>query len=188
MAKAPVKAPVKDDDEQPADDAAAAAKPAKKKLLLLVAIGLVVVGITVGGTIVAIKMLSGDKKEEVAEGEAAGEHAEPAQPEKVQLTYLPMEPAFLTNFVVNGRPRYLQVSLTLATRDKKVLDAVQTHAPLIRNRIVMLLSAEQFDVLRTRAGRDALQLKLQDAVKEVLQKEGAEGELEKVLFTNFVMQ
>jgi len=50
------------------------------------------------------------------------------------------------------------------------------------------LSGEQFDMLRVRAGREALQLKLTDAVKEVLQKETGKANIEKLLFTNFVMQ
>jgi flagellar FliL protein len=184
MAKAPAKAAPEDSS---ADDARAAGKPAKNKLMLLIAIGLVVVAISVGGTIAAMSMLGGDKKEAVAEGEG-GEHAEEAKPARAPLTYLPLEPAFLTNFSVNGRQRYLQVALTVVARDKEVIAAVQKHSPLIRNRIVMLLSAEQFDTLRTRAGREALQTRLQGAIQEILQKEGARGELDKVLFTNFVMQ
>jgi flagellar FliL protein len=192
MAKAPAKAAKEAAPEETGtDEAAAAGKPAKNKMILMIVIGLVVVAISIGGTIAAVSMFGGDKggdsKEAVAEGEG-GEHAEAAKPAKAPLTYLPMEPAFLTNFTVNGRQRYLQVAITAVARDKEVIAAVQKHSPLIRNRIVMLLSSEQFDTLRTRAGREALQTRLHGAIQEVLKKEGTKGELDKLLFTNFVMQ
>jgi flagellar FliL protein len=191
MAKAPAKAAKEAAPEETGSGEAAAGKPAKNKMILMIVIGLVVVAISIGGTIAAMSMFGGgqggDNKEAVAEGEG-GEHAEEAKPAKEPLTYLPMEPAFLTNFTVNGRQRYLQVAITAVARDKDVIAAVQKHSPLIRNRIVMLLSAEQFDTLRTRAGREALQTRLHGAIREVLKKEGTKGELDKVLFTNFVMQ
>jgi flagellar FliL protein len=202
MAKAPAKPPV----EEPEEDAEGADKeakpkltPEKKKLIILIAVGVVLLLLSVGGTFAVIKMMKGHKsdapKDEAAASESAdaekgkedaAKEAESAAKEPV--VYFPMEPAFLTNFVVNGRPRYLQLSITLMTHDKATIEAVQKHMPLIRNRLVMLLSGEQFDMLRVRAGREALQLKLTDAVKEVLQKETGKANIEKLLFTNFVMQ
>lgn len=195
MAKAPAKPPV----EEPEETSEAEIKPKdaarKKKLIILIAIGVVLLLLSVGGTFAVIKMMKGHKadtpKDEAAATESAtAEHAEKegASTEKEPVIYFPMEPAFLTNFVVNGRPRYLQMSITLMTHDKATIEAVQKHMPLIRNRLVMLLSGEQFDMLRVRAGREALQIKLTDAVKEVLQKETGKADIEKLLFTNFVMQ
>lgn len=192
MAKAPPKAA-----EETTDNGEAAAAPGadkKKKLTLLIIIGVVLLALAGGGTFAVLHFMGGDKKAETAQEEhgekAEGEDGKEGEgaPEHEALTYFPFEPPFLTNFVINGRPRYLQLSLTLASRDKPTIEAVEKHMPLVRNRIVMLLSGEQFDLLRMRAGREALQGKLQDAIKQVLEKEHVEAKIDKVLFTNFVMQ
>ena len=207
MAKAPAKPPVKEPEEDTEEGTEKEAKPKfqltpeKKKLIILVAIGVVLLLLSVGGTFAVIKMLKGHKadapKDATAESADAekgkeGSNDESAKEEaaaaKEPVIYFPMEPAFLTNFVVNGRPRYLQLSITLMTHDKATIEAVQKHMPLIRNRLVMLLSGEQFDMLRVRAGREALQLKLTEAVNGVLEKETGKADIEKLLFTNFVMQ
>lgn len=190
MAKAPAKK-VEEPGEgvDLAEVSAAAVK--KKKMMLLIVIGVVLIVLSIGGTFAAMKFLGGKKAEAPAsEAGKDGEHAEAeaAHPEKAQITYFPLEPPFLANFIINGRPHYLQLSLTVASRDKESLDAMQKHMPLIRNRIVLLLSGEQFEILRGHAGKDALQLKLLEAIKEILKKETGKDDVEKVLFTNFVMQ
>lgn len=191
MAKAPAKKIEEEVPDVAEQQDASVKNTQKKKMILLAAIVAVLIVVSVGGTIAVVKMMGGGKKGEAAAStEAAqGEHAEAVeQAEKMSVTYLPMDPAFLTNYAINGRPRYLQLSLTLASRDKATLDAVQKHMPLVRNRIVMLLSGEQFETLRSRAGREALLVKLQDAIKAVLEKEGTTAAIDRVLFTNFVMQ
>lgn len=193
MAKAPPKDKVVEQDEDSDDTAVTGTAAGKKKLILLVIIGVVLLALCVGGTFAVMHFLGGDKKAETAEAAAEGEHAEgkegeEAKPEHAPLVYFPFEPPFLTNFVINGRPRYLQLSITVASRDQSTIDALQKHMPLVRNRVVMLLSSEQFDTLRSRAGREALQGKLTEAVKEILQKETGKADVEKLLFTNFVMQ
>ncbi|MET0380152.1 MAG: flagellar basal body-associated FliL family protein [Spongiibacteraceae bacterium] len=194
MAKAPPKGKATEQDEDGDNDAAVTGKAAgKKKLILLVIIGVVLLAICAGGTFAVMHFMGGDKTATAAEVAAEGEHAEgeegeAAKPEHAALVYFPFEPPFLTNFVINGRPRYLQLSITVASRDQETIDALQKHMPLVRNRVVMLLSSEQFDILRSRAGREALQGKLIEAVKEILQKETGKADVEKLLFTNFVMQ
>jgi flagellar FliL protein len=209
MAKAPPKdpkAPPKEAEQEPEEGAEGAAAPkaaAKKKMMMLIIIAVALLAVCGGGTFAVMHFLGGDKADsdkqehaegaEGAEGEAAGEHAEGeegegAKPAHAELTYFPFEPAFLTNFMVNGKPRYLQLSMTVASRDKDTIAALQKHMPLVRNRVVMLLSSEQFDTLRTHAGRETLQAKLMDAVKEILQKETGKTDVDKILFTNYVMQ
>lgn len=192
MAKAPPKKVEEPEAEGEVDlEAVSAAAVKKKKMILLIVIGVVLLVLSIGGSIAAMKFLGGKKAEAPASEESKeGEHAEadPAHPEKPAVTYFPLEPPFLANFIINGRPHYLQLSISVASRDKDSLEAMQKHMPLIRNRIVLLLSGEQFEILRSRAGKDALQLKLLNAIKEILKKETDKDNVEKVLFTNFVMQ
>lgn len=188
MAKAPPKAAAEPDDS---GDESGAAAGKKKKLILLAVIAVVLLAVCGGGTFAAMHFLGGDQAAPVAadeHGAGAEGEGEGAEPQHAALIYFPFDPPFLTNFVVNGRPRYLQLSLTVASRDQATVDAVQKHLPLLRNRIVLLLSGEQFDQLRMRAGREALQGKLLAAIKEILEKEGGKADVDNLLFTNFVMQ
>jgi flagellar FliL protein len=73
-------------------------------------------------------------------------------------------------------------------REQSGLDGLRTHMPLVRNRIVLLLSGETFEGLQTDEGRIQLQQKLLAAIQEILQKETGKPGIEQVFFTNFVMQ
>jgi flagellar protein FliL len=175
--------------------ALAVAKAAKKKkLLVLGAIALVLLLLAAGGSWFALKAFSGkEKAEPVAEEKKAeegtakteGEHsAKAGKP----AFYDALDPAFLANFSVSGRQHYLQVSLTVMARDEDALAALHTHMPLVRNRIVMQLSAEQFDQLQTDDGRQQLQKKLLESIQEIMKKETGKPQIEQVFYTNFVMQ
>lgn len=189
MAKEPKAAP---EENEEAEGAAPADAGKKKKLILLGVVALVLLLVAGGGTWVALGMLGGDKAEEVTEkeGEEGDEKAadEAVAPGKPKAIYEVLEPPFLTNYTVQGRPRYLQLSLALMSREQSGIDAAKTHMPVIRNRIVLLLSGEDFATLQTDTGRQQLQQKILTAVQEILQKEiGAPG-IEQVFFTALVMQ
>lgn len=179
------------DEEAAAKAVEAAAR--KKKMLLLAAIGVVLLLVAGGGTWFALGALSGDKPKSEPEEVAAEEQA-PAEAEKIEKAghkkaiYEPLDPAFLANYTVAGRQHYLQVSLAVMARDEEAIGAVKTHMPLLRNRIVMLLSGEVFEQLQSDSGRVQLQQKLLAAIQEILKKETGKPQIEQVFFTNFVMQ
>ncbi len=164
-----------------AEGGEAAAKP-KSKMLLIIIIALVVV--LVGGGAAAFFMLSGgkDKKEGDAEAEETQEAAH------APAIYFEFKPPFIVNYQVNGRQRYVQVSLSVMSRKQPALDAIQKHMPLIRNNLVMMLSAQDFEVLRTPEGKEALRQAALEDIQKILTEETGEPGIEQVLFTNFVMQ
>lgn len=185
-----------EDDEQGDEEAALAAtvKAAKKKKLVLLG-GLLVVLLLVagGGTWFVLHMVSGKKEvaaEPVAEHkeEGAAKAEEKASPHKEPALYDALEPAFLANYLVGGKQHYLQLSVTVLAREQSAIDGMRTHMPLVRNRIVLLLSGETFEGLQTEEGRIQLQQKLLAAIQEILQKETGKPGIEQVFFTNFVMQ
>lgn len=187
-------------------DAEAAAKAVesaarKKKLLLLGVIGVVLLLVAGGGTWFALRALSGDKAapaevkvEESAPTEAKkseekkGEEKKSEKPEHKEAMYDVFDAPFLANYEVAGRSHYLQLSLAVMTRDEGAVNAVNQHMPLLRNRIVMLLSGEVFEQLQSDEGRVQLQQKLLAAIQEIMKKETGNTQIEQVFFTNFVMQ
>ncbi|UVJ45443.1 flagellar basal body-associated protein FliL [Pseudomonas sp. LS1212] len=107
---------------------------------------------------------------------------------KAAAVYEALTPAFVANYNQNGRPRYMQVSITLQGRDRAALDALKVHMPLIRNNLVMLFSAQSFDGLATPVGQEMLRQKATASVQEVAQKELGKVVIDQLLFTNFVLQ
>lgn len=107
---------------------------------------------------------------------------------KAAAVYEALTPAFVANYNQNGRPRYMQVSITLQGRDQAALDELKVHMPLIRNNLVMLFSAQSFDSLATPIGQEMLRQKATASVQEVAQKELGKVVIDQLLFTNFVLQ
>ncbi len=181
---------VAESDEEAAAKAVEAAAR-KKKLILLGAIGLVLLLVAGGGTWFALSKMGG-KSEASAEGAAAEEHpAEAAAEEhgeKKKSVYQALDPAFLANYQVDGRTHYLQMAIAVMAREDEGVASIQTHMPLVRNRIVMLLSGETFAQLQGDEGRVELQKKILAAIQEIMQKETGKPQIEQVYFTTFVMQ
>ena len=158
-------------------------KGGKKKLIIIIVVALLVLG---GGGAAAFFFLMGGDDSEAAEGE------EVAVEEMVQTEgpaiYLDLDQAFVVDFMVSGKQRYLQLNMTLKSRDQGQIDAVKIHMPLIRNSLVLLFSSQSFDELQTIEGKQALKLAAVETVNNILTQETGFGGIEDVLFTNFVMQ
>jgi flagellar FliL protein len=170
------------DSEISAQNVAAAQK--KKKLILLGGVLAALLLVSGVGTWLSLHFLGGGT---TADEPVAAAAAKPAKPAKAEALYLQLDPNFLTNFTVDGRQHYLQLSIAVLARSADAIAHVQEHMPLIRNRVVMLLSGESFDNLQTDAGRVQLQAKLLAAIQAILQQETGKPGIEQVLFTNFVM-
>jgi flagellar protein FliL len=157
---------------------AAPEKGKSKKLILFAVIGLIVLGAAGGG---AMFFLGGKKDVEADKKE---EHAKPVKKEAIyhklnQLTVGLQTP---------GRQRFLQVSITVMSRDQAAIEGVQNHIALIENRLNMLLGGEVFEELQTNEGRELLRQKVLAAIQEILQQEIGQPGVEQVYFENFVMQ
>ena len=102
--------------------------------------------------------------------------------------YFALHPKFKTNYQVDGRPRLFQIGMTLVTREQDVIDALMIHSPSIKSRLVILLSGQQVESLQTPEGRELLRAECLSAVQAIMNKELGKPGIEKVLFTDFVMQ
>ncbi|OEC44354.1 flagellar basal body-associated protein FliL [Pseudomonas sp. 1D4] len=168
--------------------AAGEEKPAGKsklKLIILIVVALLLaIGLSVGATWFFLSK-GGDKKDEGKKEEAAAEQAAPV---KKMAIYEPLAPAFVVNFNQNGRQRYMQVSVALMARDKGEMDALKVHMPVLRNKLVMLFSGQNFDSLVTAVGKEMLRQQATATVQELAKQETGKVVIEQVLFTNFVLQ
>ena len=117
----------------------------------------------------------------------AAAEAKPATPAPAQ--YFALDPAFVVN--LNGPidgPRYLQVEVQLMTRDPLSLQALQTHAPAIRAKLLMLFSQVEPAQIADRAGKEKLQAAALAEVQKLMKAETGKNSADELLFTSFVTQ
>ncbi|ETX10897.1 flagellar protein [Marinomonas ushuaiensis DSM 15871] len=144
----------------------------KKKLIIIGLLLLVLVG--GGGASAYFFLFSGDDVEVDLTNEPS--------------TYLSLDPVFVVDFMVDGRQRYVQLNMTVMSKNIAQIDAVTMHMPLIRNSLVLLFSSQSFADLQTAEGKVALKQASVDAINGILEQETGQGGIDHVLFTNFVMQ
>lgn len=102
--------------------------------------------------------------------------------------YFALDPAFVVNLADANAVRYLQVDVQLMTRDEATLAAFTTHAPAIRNRLLLLFGQQSATQLAQRSGKERLQAAALAEVRQLLKQEAAENKVEAVIFTSLVTQ
>lgn len=152
------------------------APKSKRPLLMYAGILLISVGVSVGATVF---FLGGSKKEAPKEEHEAAHEV---------VLYHNLAPAFQVTYLIGTKPRVLQAEFTVMTRNKKVVEALELHDPVVRNRILDLLSQQDYLALQTDAGRQGLREATRKVADEVISKEAGVTGVENVLFTSFIMQ
>ncbi len=175
------------------------AKPAEKKgsgllkILLMAVGGLILIGGSVGATLFLTGALNKNAGEGHAEAGAAPGHgaanpAAPIVPLRGPTIYHPLDPAFIVNFEDQGMLRYLQIGLTIMTRDQRIIDAINQNIPQIRNDLILLFSNQKMEVLASTAGKEKLRAQALAQIQGILTREIGIPGIEAVYFTAFVLQ
>lgn len=152
----------------------------KKKWIIVALVALLLVGLTVAGTL----WLLSDTEAEPAETS----EPEVEEPAVKAAIYYPLKPEFISNYEVRGRQRYLQVEMTLMLRDNSAVSDIELHMPALRNGLVILLRGQIYAELQTPEGKELLRQQALNTVRTVLKKETGKPVVEQVLFTNLVLQ
>ena len=158
---------------------------AKAKLIIWVVAGLLLFGGAIAGTLLMLGFFDSEVVEDVA---TASEVVKAVEKKPAPAMYFPIKPAFVIDFQSKGRPRFLQVEVSVLTRDMVVFNALQSHGPLVKNRLVMLFSGEIYEELQTNEGKELLRQKALQALQDLMQQEVGKSDIEEVLFISFVMQ
>jgi flagellar protein FliL len=122
-----------------------------------------------------------------AGGEAAEAKTE-TEARRRPAQYLPLDPVFVVNLADEREIRYLQVEIQVMTRDPKLADDLETHMPMVRNRLLLLFSQQHSNQLRSREDKERLQAEALEEVREVLKSQAGREGIEALLFTSFVTQ
>lgn len=165
----------------------------KKKIIMLAVLGILLVMLSVGGTLMALKFLGGDEPQMMDEsaagdGEAGGDEGA-VMPEKKAALYYPLKPALRTNVPHRGGYRLVEVELSIMTRDSAVISEVELHKATLNNNLLMLIMRQSFDDMMTAEGKELFRQQALAEVTKVLEMEaGISGGIEQILITEFKMQ
>ena len=163
------------EEEQALEEAPAGG--GKKNIIIFAVVLIVAVGASVGGTLF---FLGSD--------EPAPEPVAVVSNKPETAIYHNMRPPYVINYLTGAKPRYLQAEFSIMSRDEQVIEAVVTHMPLIRSRIVSFLTEQNFLELQTQEGKEAVRQGIVDLINENLEQLSVDPGVESALFTNFVLQ
>jgi flagellar FliL protein len=103
--------------------------------------------------------------------------------------YVNLDPPFVVNFEAEAAVRFLQVTVSVMTREVHIEEVLKKNDPRIRNDLLMLLGSQKYQTISTREGKEKLQAEALEAVRSVVKSAGGEPEkIEALYFTAFVMQ
>lgn len=196
-----------------ADGAAEAAPKSKKKLIVILA---VVLALAAGGGAAAFFLMKkpeaqqakgkhskADKEDGHEEAAAEGEEEEAAADEEEEEhesggggghgeaaagpAYLQFE-TFTVNLLPDPDEKFLQLDLTIEAKDAALADKIKAQMPLMRNRVLMLLTSKKASDIATPEGKTQLSEELLAELKKPMKKGGKPLKIKQVLFTSFVIQ
>lgn len=159
------------------DTGSEAPKKSKKKLIAIAAVALL---LSAGGGAYFFLNSADPSEEEMVEAEVEIPIEE--------AFYLPLTPVFIVNLPDRGKQRFLQVSVTLMTRDESILLKVEQHMPVIRHHMTNVLSAQTIASIQSAGGIEQVRSQALEEINGVLSSEFLTEAVEQVLFTSFVMQ
>ncbi|WP_323813741.1 flagellar basal body-associated FliL family protein [Cellvibrio sp. NN19] len=90
------------------------------------------------------------------------------------VNYIPLEPALVVNYGgPGGKPRYVKADLSLRAENAEDATEIMHHLPLIRDRLVSILSAQPEEIVSSVDGREYLRVfALAEINKALLKVEG----------------
>ncbi|WP_038177079.1 MULTISPECIES: flagellar basal body-associated protein FliL [Vibrio] len=152
----------------------------KSKLLIII---IAVVVLLVGGGGAAFFLLGSDDASQGAQT-ASQQSATPIDP----VAYVNIPQPFLFNVAGDNKDRLVQIKVQLMVRGSENENLARYHSPLIESSLLSTFASASVDQLRTANGRVELRDKATDDIKSSLNRAVGQPVIERVLFTDFVMQ
>lgn len=166
--------------QEPAVEVSAEApKNSKKKLIIILA---------------AVFLLAGSGGAAWYFMHQGSSHGKDAKKEAEKEEAVHVEPAFvkLETFTVNLSPedgeKYLQVDITLSASGKEEAASIEEHMPLVRNRVLMVLTSKMASEISSMEGKKALSKEIAAQVNQPFSAGAKPQKVSDVFFTSFVIQ
>lgn len=103
--------------------------------------------------------------------------------------YYAMDPPFVVNLNEGPRMHFMQITVQLMSRDPAIIAAIEANLPPLRDALIMLLSHQSGETMRSVQGREEVRKQaLSDVQKVMAEVAGVKKGLDAVYFTDFVIQ
>ncbi|EKF9625339.1 flagellar basal body-associated protein FliL [Vibrio cholerae] len=164
------------------EDLETEAPKGKKKLLIIIIAAVVLLA---GGGGAAFFMMGSGGEEAAADAEQKTEQvAAPTDP----VSYVNIAQPFVFNVTGDAKDRLVQIKVQLMVRGSENENLARYHSPLVESSLLATFASATVEQLRTPNGRIELRDKATDDIKAALNQAVGKPVIEKVLFTDFVMQ
>lgn len=160
-------------------------KKSPSKLILIIVGGILLVLVINVAALYFSGVFSPEKESSLQQDEAIVE----VVPESVgPPIYLSLDPAFIVNFLNSSDAKLFQLSISVLSFKQEVIDAIEKHKPMVRNNILLLLSAQDPVQLKKPEGKDTLRAQILEILRKLVQEREEIDGVEEVFFTTFIMQ
>lgn len=164
------------------EDLGTEAPKGKKKLLIIIIAAVVLLA---GGGGAAFFMMGSGGDEAAADAEQKTEQvAAPTNP----VSYVNIAQPFVFNVTGDAKDCLVQIKVQLMVRGSENENLARYHSPLVESSLLATFASATVEQLRTPNGRIELRDKATDDIKAALNQAVGKPVIEKVLFTDFVMQ
>ncbi|MHA2828381.1 flagellar basal body-associated protein FliL [Vibrio harveyi] len=152
----------------------------KSKLLIII---IAVVVLLVGGGAAAFFLMGSD---EPAQAEQTDQTQ--VQTAAEPIAYVNIAQPFIFNVTGDRRDRLVQIKAQLMVRGSENEQLARYHSPLIESSLLSTFASATVEQLRSPTGRVELRDRASDDIKAALNAAVGKPVIEKVLFTDFVIQ
>jgi len=155
------------------------------KLIIIIAVVLLLIGGGAGYYFMAAgdAEVDGEKAEVVEAEDEEGEEEGANEP-----LYYGLSQSLIVNFPKGSGASLIQVSVSVLVKGAESLEAIKKHEPMIRNNLLMAISAKGAANLKTKEGKEELRSTMLDEVEKVMDRMTKKNKVEDLFFTAFVMQ
>jgi flagellar FliL protein len=167
--------------EQPKPETEATEKKSKSKLIIIIILFVTLLLAGAGGAYFFLsKPTPAHTGEGAPEGEVEAKHEEHKPPVFVEL-----EP-----FTVNLQPdgQFLQATFNLQVEDEIVAEEIKLYMPLIRSRLLLMLSNKTGTNLAQQEGKTTLVTEMKELIEQPFSKGAKPLKIDNVFITSFVIQ
>lgn len=101
--------------------------------------------------------------------------------------FMVLEP-FVITLKSDSRPHYLQLKLSLMSREPETIKALEIYRPMIRNEIIRYLGTLNFEDVKKPGASDAIRENGLNQLLVLLEKEQVKASIEEMVITDMVIQ
>ncbi|SHO55861.1 flagellar basal body-associated protein FliL [Vibrio quintilis] len=164
-----------------ADEELEGASKGKNKLLIII---VAVIVLLLGGGGAAFFLMGSDDQG----ADDSEQMQEQTKQSSSPIVYVSLAQPFVFNITGDKRDRMVQIKVQLMVRGSENENLARYHSPLIESSLLSTFASATVEQLRTPNGRVELRNKATEDIKTALTKAVGEPVIERVLFTDFVMQ